>query len=64
VKIDLKKIEINKLQTPANFGMKKGIGRKVVYYLMQEDRVDYTEVDGVKFILLTKKSKGYKKPTK
>jgi len=64
VKIELKKIEIHKLQTPANYGSKKGIDRKVVYYLIKEDRIDYCEIDGVMFIFLTEKSKGYKKPNK
>ena len=34
---------------------------KVVYYLMKEDKIDYTEIDGVMFVVLTDKTKKYKK---
>ena len=61
MKINPKNIEISKLITPANFGIKKGIDRKVVYYLIKEDRIDFTEIDGVMFVVLTEKSKNYKK---
>ena len=61
MKIKLKDIEIDKLITPANYGIKKGIDRKVVYYLIKEDRIDYTKIDGVMFVVLTEKSKNYKK---
>lgn len=62
--IELKRIEVDKLITPANYGLKKGIDRKVVYYLMNEDKVDYTEIDGVKFIVLNEKTNSYKKRSK
>lgn len=61
MKINTKNVEISKLITPSNYGLKYGVDRKVVYYLMQVDRIDYTEIDGVKFIVLTDKSKNYKK---
>lgn len=59
--LQLKRIDIDKIITPANFGIKKGIGRKVVYYLIKEDKIDYTEIDGVMFVVLTEKTKKYKK---
>lgn len=49
----------SQLVTPANFAKQKGIGRKIVYYLISEDKIDYTEIDGVKFVVLTHKSKKY-----
>jgi hypothetical protein len=61
VKINNKNIEIGKLITPANYGIKKGIDRKVVYYLIKEDRIDFTEIDGVMFAVLNEKSKNYRK---
>jgi len=61
VKINPKNIEIGKLITPSNYGLKKDIDRKVVYYLIKEDRIDYTEIDGVMFVVLTEKSRNYKK---
>ena len=61
MKIKLTDIKIDKLITPANYGSKYGVDRKVVYYLIKEDRIDYTEIDGVMFIVLTDKSKNYKK---
>ena len=61
MKIKPDNIEISKLITPANYGAKRGINRKVVYYLIKEDRIDYTEIDGVMFVVLTDKSKNYKK---
>ncbi len=61
MKLKFKKIETAKLITPANYGAKRGTGRKVVYYLMKEDRIDYTEIDGVMFVVLTEKTKKYKK---
>lgn len=61
MKIKTKDIEIGKLITPANYGIKMGVDRKVVYYLIKEDRIDYTEIDGVMFVVLTDKSKNYKK---
>jgi len=59
--LQLKRIDVNKIITPANFGIKKGINRKVVYYLIKEDKIDYTEIDGVMFVVLTEKTKKYKK---
>lgn len=59
--LQLKRIDVNKIITPANFGIKKGIDRKVVYYLIKEDKIDYTEIDGVMFVVLTEKTKKYKK---
>lgn len=61
MKINNKNIEIGKLITPANYGIKKGIDRKIVYYLIKEDRIDFTEIDGVMFVVLTEKSRNYKK---
>ena len=61
MKIKLKNNQIDKLITPANYGSKYGVGRKVVYYLIKEDRIDHTEIDGVMFVVLTDKSKNYKK---
>lgn len=61
MKINPKNIEIGKLITPANYGLKRGVNRKVVYYLIKEDRIDYTEIDGVMFVVLTDKSKNYSK---
>ena len=61
MKIKLKNNQIDKLVTPANYGAKGGINRRVVYYLIKEDRIDYTEIDGVMFVVLTDKSKNYKK---
>jgi hypothetical protein len=59
VKIKLKKIDIDKLITPANYGSKKGIDRKSVYYLMKIGKIDFIEIDSVKFILLNEKSKKF-----
>jgi hypothetical protein len=64
MKLNFKKIETAKLITPAHYGAKRGTGRKVVYYLMKEDRIDYTEIDGVMFVVLNEKSKSYKKRSK
>ena len=61
MKINPKNIDVSKIVTPANFGIKKGIDRKVVYYLIKEDRIDFTEIDGVMFVVLTEKSKKYSK---
>lgn len=61
MKIKYKDITIDKLITPANYGLKMGVDRKVVYYLIKVDRIDYAEIDGVMFVVLTDKSKNYKK---
>lgn len=61
MKIKLIDIKIDEVITPANYGLKMGVDRKVVYYLIKEDRIDYTEIDGVMFVVLTDKSKKYKK---
>ena len=61
MKLELKNIAVSKLITPSNFAIKKGIDRKVVYYLMNEDKIDYAEIDGVKFIVLTEKTNSYKR---
>jgi very-short-patch-repair endonuclease len=61
VKLTKNTIIRTQLVTPANFAKQKGIGRKIVYYLIIEDKVDYTEIDGVKFVVLTEKSRNYKK---
>jgi hypothetical protein len=61
MKIELKRINRDKLITPANYGLKKGIDRKVVYYLIKADKIDFAEIDGVLFIFLNTKSRNYKK---
>lgn len=59
--IEKKKIEVNKVKTAANFAKEKGIDRKWVYPLMNQDVIDYVIIDGVKFVYLNEKSKSYKK---
>lgn len=59
MKLSLNRIYLDKLITPANYGIHRGIDRKIVYYLMKVDRIDYTEIDGVKFVVLNPKSKNY-----
>ena len=61
MKIELKRIEVDKLITPANYGIKRGIDRKVVYYLIKEDKLDFTEIDGVMFIVMTEKTNSFKR---
>ena len=54
----------NKLITPTNFAKQKGVDRKIVYYLIKEDKIDFTEIDGVIFVVLSKKSNAYKRRKK
>ena len=64
MQLKLKNIEINKLITPNNFAKLKDIDRKAVYYLINADKLDYIVIDGVIFIVLTDKSKNYKRRKK
>ena len=57
MKLKLKNIDAYKIIASAKYG----VDRKVVYYLIKEDRIDCTEIDEAMFVVLTDKSKNYKK---
>lgn len=59
--IKKKNIELNKVKTATNFAKEKGIDRKWVYPLMEQDAIDYVLIDGKKFVYLSEKSRNYKK---
>lgn len=61
MKIQLSKIDLGILQTPANFARDKGVDRKYIYQLFKEDVLDYIEIDGVMFVYLNQKAKKYTK---
>lgn len=61
MEIQLSKIDRKILQVPANYAKEKGVDRKYIYQLFKDDIIDFIEIDGVKFVYLNQKAKGYKK---
>ncbi len=61
MKLQKNNIELDKLITPANFAKTKNVSRKWIYKLMENDALDFIEIDGVKFIYLNDKTKEYKR---
>ena len=57
----IRKIAIKDLMTPNNFAGKKGVSRQMIYQLIKKELVDSVVIDGTIFVLLTEKSKNYKK---
>jgi hypothetical protein len=55
------KIDTKLLKTFKNFGNMKNISRQRIYRLAEIGRFDTIEIDGVKFIVMNKKSIEYKK---
>ncbi|MHB8904877.1 MAG: hypothetical protein ACYC6D_01985 [Melioribacteraceae bacterium] len=53
------KVENEELLTVANFAKKVGIDRKMIYYFIQRDKLDCKVIDGVKFIVLTDRTKNF-----
>lgn len=61
MKIEKTNIEVAKLRSASNFAKEKGIDRKWAYPLMDNDVVDYVEIEGTKFVYLNQKAKDYQK---
>lgn len=61
MKIQLGKIDLGILQTPANYAKDKNVDRKYIYQLLKEDALDFLEIDGVMFVILNQKARAYKK---
>ena len=59
--IEKKNIEVDKLRSAASFARSKGIDRKWVYPLMNQDIIDYVIIDGTKFVYLSEKTKSYQR---
>ena len=55
------KVDISKLKTLPNFAKMVGISRQRIHILVQENRFDIIEIDGVKFIVVNEKALNYKK---
>ncbi len=50
------RIDSNKLKTVSNFAKEKGFTRQHVYRLIKNNEINSIEIDGIKFIILDKKS--------
>ena len=50
------RIDSNKLKTVSTFAKEKGFARQHVYRLIKNDEINSIEIDGIKFIILDKKS--------
>ena len=55
------RIDSNKLKTFPNFGRMKNISRQRIHKLVEAERFDTIEIDGVKFIIMNEKAIKYKK---
>ena len=53
-------IETSKLKTFTNFGKLKKISRQRIHIMVQEEKFDNVEIDGVKFIVMNEKAIQYK----
>lgn len=56
-----KNVDITKLMTINNFAKMKNISRQRIYKTLESNNFDIVEIDGVKFVYLSEKSKNYKK---
>ena len=54
-------VDITKLKTINNFAKMKNISRQRIYKTLESNNFDIVEIDGVKFVYLSEKSKNYKK---
>jgi hypothetical protein len=54
-------VDLNKLVSLKTFGKMKGVSRQRVHILVQQNKLDYVEIDGMKFINLTQKTNNYRK---
>ena len=59
--IEKKNIKVDMVKTATHFAKEKGIDRKWVKPLINQDVIDYVVIDGVKFVYISEKSKNYKK---
>lgn len=55
------KIDSEKLKTVKNYGDMKNISRQRIYKLVEANKLDSIDIDGVKFILMNEKAIKYKK---
>jgi hypothetical protein len=55
------KVEISKLKTFTNYGKMKGISRQRIHILVNAQRFDTIEIDGIKFIVMNEKALKYEK---
>lgn len=53
------KINTDKLKTYPKFGILKNISKQRVYKLVEAERLDSIEIDGVKFIIMNNKAIKY-----
>ena len=54
-------IETSELKTFTNFGKLKKISRQRIHIMVQEEKFNTVEIDGVKFIVMNEKAIKYKK---
>ena len=57
MKISDQNILIKDVITPANYAIEKGYSRQYVYKMMDRGLVDYVLIDGIKFVVKSKRSK-------
>ena len=60
-KIDL--VEERRLVTASSFARSCGVGRTYVYRLIEQDKIDYCEIGGAMFVVLTEKTLSYRPKT-
>lgn len=53
------KFEDRGLMTPTSFSKQIGVGRTYVYRLIENNKIDWCEIAGVKFVKMTKKTLDY-----
>ena len=52
-------VEDRGLMTPTSFAKEVGVGRTYVYRLIEQDKIDWCEICGVKFVVITEKTSAY-----
>ena len=53
-------VNITKLRSPKNYAKDKGVVRQLIYRMINEDKLDTTDIDGTKFVILNKKALEYR----
>jgi hypothetical protein len=47
----------NTLIKVSNLAQKTGIDRKMLYYFIKQNKIDFEEIDGVKFVVMSQRTK-------
>lgn len=56
-------VDERRLVTASSFAQQKGVQRTYVYRLIDQDKIDWCEIGGILFVVLTEKTLAYQPKT-